>query len=65
MNEVEAMLKKLQELGLEDTKQIAQGVRDHLEELEEIAAYDQAKSGHEEVESLDAVLARHSPPKTS
>jgi hypothetical protein len=65
MSEVEGILKKLQALGLEDTKVIGQAVRDHLEELEEIAAYDEAKGKDEEIESLDAVLARYSPPKVS
>jgi len=63
MSEVEGILKKLQDLGLEDTKVIGQAVRDHLEELEEIAAYDEAKGKDEEIESLDAVLSRY--PKTS
>ncbi|HEX4139594.1 MAG TPA: hypothetical protein VHY09_04555 [Candidatus Methylacidiphilales bacterium] len=60
MKDVDSILKKLQELGLEDTKLIGQAVRDHLEELEEVAAYDEAKSKDEEIETLDAVLARYS-----
>ncbi len=65
MNDVESILKKLQELGLEDTKLIGRAVREHLEELDEIGAYDAAKGANEEVESLDAVLARYAPPTTS
>ncbi len=65
MSDVESILKKLNELGVEDTKLIGQAVRDHLEELEEITAYDKAKNTSEEIESLDAVLARYSSPKAS
>ncbi len=62
MSDVENILKKLRELGLEDTKLIGQAVRDHLEELDEIVAYDDAKGRTEEIESLDAVLARYASP---
>jgi hypothetical protein len=65
MSDVENILRKLQELGLEDTKLIGHAVREHLEELDEIAAYDDAKGKNEEIESLDAVLARYAPTKTS
>ena len=65
MNDVESILKKLQELGLEDTKLIGQAVRDHLEELDEIGAYDDARRRTEEIESLDAVLGRYAPPPSS
>ena len=65
MSEVESILKKLQALGLEDTKLIGQAVREHLEELDEIGAYDEAKGKNEEIESLDAVLARYAPSKTA
>jgi hypothetical protein len=63
MSDVETILVKLQKMGLEDTKMIGQAVRDHLEELDEIAAYDRAKTKDEEIESLDAVLARYGDPK--
>jgi hypothetical protein len=63
MNNVESILKTLRELGLEDTKLIGQAVREHLEELDEIGAYDEAKGRSEEIESLDAVLARYATPK--
>ena len=59
MSVVESILTKLQQLGLEDTKLIGQAVRDHLEELDEIDAYDTAKAKDEEIEALDVVLARY------
>ncbi len=65
MSDVESIVKKLQEMGLEDTKLIGQAVRDHLEELDEIGAYDNARAKQEEIESLDAVLARYAPPTTT
>lgn len=65
MSDVESILKKLQQLGLEETKLIGQAVRDHLEELDEIDAYDAAKGKDEEIESLDVVLSRYSKPKTT
>ena len=65
MSDIESILQKLQQMGLEDTKLVGQAVRDHLEELEEIGAYDEAKSKDDEIESLDAVLARYSNPKTA
>ena len=65
MSDVESILLKVHQLSLEDTKLIGQAVRDHLEELDEIDAYDSAKSKNEEIESLDAVLARYSKPKTA
>jgi hypothetical protein len=63
MGDVEAILKKLGELGLEDTQLIGQAVRDHLEELDDVLAYDAAKGKNEEIEALDAVLARYAPPR--
>jgi hypothetical protein len=65
MSEVENILQRLRGLGLEDTKLIGQAVRDHLEELDEIEAYDSAKGKDEEIESLDAVLACYSQPKSA
>jgi hypothetical protein len=65
MSDVESILVKLQQMGLEDTKLVGHAVRDHLEELDEIGAYDTAKASDEEIESLDAVLARYSNPKTA
>jgi len=63
MSDVENILLKLQQLGLEDTKLIGQAVREHLEELDEIEAYDAAKGKDEEIEALDAVLSRYSKPE--
>jgi hypothetical protein len=57
MAELDIILQKLDLLGLEDTKQVAEAVREHLEELEEIAAYDAAKAQDEPTESVDTVLA--------
>ncbi len=65
MSDVENILLKLQQLGLEETKLIGQAVRDHLEELEDVAAYDSAKSADDEIESLDAVLGRSAKPKSA
>jgi hypothetical protein len=65
MSDIESILQKLQQMSLEDTKRVGQAVRDHLEELEEISAYDEAKAKDDEIESLDAVLARYSNPKTA
>jgi hypothetical protein len=65
MNDVESILDKLPHLGLEDTKLVGHAVREHLEELDEIVAYDAAKARDEEIESLDAVLARYSQPPTA
>ncbi len=65
MSDVESILKKLQQLSLEDTKLSVRAVRDHLEELDEIHAYDTAKAKDEEIEALDMVLARYSKPETA
>ena len=65
MSDVESILLKLQQLGLEETKLIGRAVRQHLEELDDIDAYDAAKAKDEEVESLDVVLSRYSKPKTA
>ena len=65
MSDVETILHKLQHLDLEDTKRLGQAVRDHLEELDDIAVYDAAKSKNEEIESLDDVLSRYAKPKTA
>ena len=65
MSDVESILKKLQQLSLEDTKLIGRAVREHLEELDDIDAYDAAKARDEEIESLDIVLSRYSKPKTA
>jgi hypothetical protein len=63
MADVDNILKKLGLLGVEDTKRVAKAVREHLEELDEIAAYDEAKAKKEQSESLDTVLRRYSKPK--
>jgi hypothetical protein len=63
MADIDSILKKLGLLGVEDTKRVAKAVLDHLEELDEIAAYDAAKSTKEPAESLDTVLGRYSKPK--
>jgi hypothetical protein len=65
MADLENILQKLDLLGVEDTKRVAEAVREHLEELDEIAAYDAAKSNGEPTESLDAVLSRYSKPKNA
>jgi hypothetical protein len=59
MADLDSILQKLGLLGVEDTKRVGEAVREHLEELDEIAAYDAAKAGNEATESLDTVLARH------
>jgi len=65
MSDVDQILHKLKLLGVEDTKLISKAVSEHLEELDEITAYDAAKATDEEVESFDAVLERYSKPKTA
>lgn len=65
MSDVDSILLKLQQLGLEETKLIGQAVRDHLEELEDVAAYDEARTTKEEIESLDAVLGRYAKSKNA
>ena len=62
MSDLEAILQKLVLLGLEDTKRVGEAVRAHLEEMDEIAAYDAAKASDEPVESLETVLAHYSTP---
>lgn len=59
MSDLEAIMEKLPALGLEDTKRVGRAVLDHLEELDDIAAYDQAKSETGGTESLDSVLKRY------
>jgi hypothetical protein len=58
MSDLEIIVEKLRALGLEDTKRVSEAVRDHLEELDDIAAYDSAKANKEETESLESVLKR-------
>jgi len=60
MADLETILQKLDLLGVEDTKRVGEAVREHLEELDEIAAYDAAKAKNEPTESLDTVLGRYS-----
>jgi hypothetical protein len=54
------IMQKLRALGLEDTKRVSNAVREHLEELDDIVAYDAAKANVEETESRDSVVKRHS-----
>jgi hypothetical protein len=63
MADLDTILQKLDFLGIEDTKRVGEAVRAHLEELDEIAAYDAAKAKDEPSESLDTVLGRYSKPK--
>jgi len=63
VSDLNTILQKLDLLGLEDTKRVGEGVSAHLEEMDEIAAYDAAKASDEPVESLETVLARYSKPK--
>ncbi len=65
MSDVDQILHKLKLLSVEDTKLIGKAVSEHLEELDEIIAYDAAKATKEEVESFETVLARYSKPKTA
>jgi hypothetical protein len=60
MSDLEMIMQKLRVLGVEDTKRVSEAVREHLEELDDIATYDAAKANAEETESLDSVLKRHS-----
>jgi hypothetical protein len=63
MSDVDSILQKLNRLDAEETRRVAEAVREHLEELEDIAAYDKAKSKDEPAEPLDDVLRRYSKPK--
>jgi hypothetical protein len=63
MSDVDSILKKLDRLDVEETRRVAEAVREHLEELEDIAAYDKAKAKDEPAESLDTVLSRYSKSK--
>jgi hypothetical protein len=65
MSDVDSILQKLNRLDAEETRRVAEAVREHLEELEDIAAYDRAKAKDEPAEALDAVLQRYSKPKKS
>jgi hypothetical protein len=64
MSDIETILQKVHQLGLDDTKLVGQAVRDHLGELDEIDAYDAAKAKDEEIEALDVVLSRYAKPKS-
>ena len=59
MSDVEMIMQKLRVLGLEETKIVREAVREHLEELDEVKAYDAAKAGADETESLESVLRRY------
>ncbi len=59
MSDLEIIVEKLHALGLEDTKRVSEAVREHLEELDDIKAYDVAKANSEETELLESVLKRH------
>ncbi len=59
MSDLEIIVEKLRALGLEDTKRVSEAVREHLEELDDIKAYDTAKASSEETEPLESVLKRY------
>jgi hypothetical protein len=59
MSDLELIVQKLRALGVEDTKRVSEAVREHLEELDDVAAYDAAKKNTEETESLESVLKRY------
>jgi len=65
MADLDNILQKLNLLGVEDTKRVAEAVREHLEELDEIAAYDAAKAKNEATDSLETVLSRYPKPKNA
>jgi hypothetical protein len=65
MSDVEMIMDRLRVLGLEETKLVSKAVREHLEELDDVAAYDEAKAQPEEGESLESVVQRFSPPPAS
>jgi hypothetical protein len=62
MSDVEMIMQKLRVLGWEDTKILSEAVREHLEELDEVKAYDAAKASSEGTESLESVLNRYPAP---
>jgi hypothetical protein len=62
MSDVEIIMEKLRLLGLEETKLLSKAVRDRLEELDDVRAYDEAKANDEETEPLEAVLTRFAAP---
>jgi len=59
MSDLEVIMKRLRALGLEDTKRVKEAVREHLEELDDIAAYQASKANSEDSESLESVLKRY------
>jgi hypothetical protein len=59
VSDVGSILQKLNRLDAEETRRVAEAVREYLEELEDIAAYDKAKAKDEPVELLDKVLSRY------
>lgn len=59
------IMERLRVLGLEETKLVSKAVRKHLEELDDVAAYDEAKAQPEEGEVLESVVKRFSPPAAS
>jgi hypothetical protein len=59
MSNLEIIVEKLRALDLDDTKRVGEAVREHLEELDDIAAYDAAKAASEATEPLDSILKRH------
>jgi hypothetical protein len=62
MSDLELIVEKLRALGMEDTKAVSKAVREHLEELDDVAAYDEAKANTEPTDSLETILKRHSQP---
>jgi predicted DNA-binding protein len=65
MSDTDFILQKLRSLGMEESKVIREAVQEHLEELEDIAAYDAAKASGEPTESLEAVMARYPKAKSA
>jgi hypothetical protein len=59
MSDLETIMERLNVLSLEDTKRVGRAVLNHLEELDDIAAYDQAKTEAGAAESLDSILRRY------
>jgi hypothetical protein len=49
MSDLEIILEKLFSLGMDDTKRLDEAVREHLEELNEVAIHDASKTDDETV----------------
>ena len=57
MSDLEIILEKLPNLEVEDTRQLAEAVREHLEELNEVAIHEAAKADGDDTVPLSAIIS--------